>query len=254
MIESAYFRIYVPADPARPWHRYVEPESRRPVLLATDHFVWDEATQDDAIFAEWSGQGFVCPRFPKLRMLEGILAFATAYPGVGAMLLNESVVRRASDELDLIRSGAPEVRSHILTSPWHVPLRWFTAFDPAERELFQHRQHTCIRYRTVVSSARERLERSIEILREAGFDRDITDQVADLLEWLDGFPPNAMAELDYAGVATLFPEGALALDTSAEEIAASLAALTEGDYETAGERYADVASRWAAPQALMYAN
>jgi hypothetical protein len=187
-------------------------------------------------------------------MLEGILAFATAYPGVGAMLLNESVVRRAADELDAIKERSPHVKSHILTSPWHVPLRWFAAFDPSEREIIPHRGHNAIRYRTDIAAARKRLERAIEILREAGFEPEVSDQVADVLEWLDQFPGDGMLELDYAGVAGLFSDGSLALDMSADEVHASLTALAEGDYARAGEHYAEVAGRWAPAQALLYSN
>ena len=252
MIRSAQLRVYVPAGKAASWEAHDEAPRGRTRL--DDHFLWDESGRNDAYLAEWNGLRMACPRFPRLRMLEGILAFATAYPGVGAMLLSESVVRRAADELDALKEHNPDVKSHILTSPWHVPLRWFAAFDPDEREIVSRRGHNAIRYRTGVAAARQRLERAIEILREAGFDPEVSDQVADVLEWLDQFSNDGMFELDYAGVADLFSDGSLALDNSADDVHASLAALADGDYVRAGEHYADVAGRWAPAQALLYSN
>ena len=76
----------------------------------------------------------------------------------------------------------------------------------------------------------------------------------DVVHWLEGFPADAMVELDYAGVAGLFSEGDLVIDETAKEVAASIDALEEGDYETAGEMYAVAASRWAHAQSIAFAN
>ena len=46
----------------------------------------------------------------------------------------------------------------------------------------------------------------------------------------------------------------LALDESAADIAASLDALEQGDYETSGDYYGRVAERWAHAQSLTYVN
>ena len=47
---------------------------------------------------------------------------------VGKML---DSAEKAAEQLEAIYSQ-PLARSYILTSAWHVPLRWFAAFDPAD--------------------------------------------------------------------------------------------------------------------------
>lgn len=185
-------------------------------------------------------------------MLEGILAFSNAHPG--ASLLPATAVKRAADELKQIKSGGATVRSHILTSPWHVPLRWFSAFDPRQRELYDVGDEVSVRYRTDLEDAVARVSRAVGIIDRAGFDSSIVEQIEDLENWLREFPDGSMLELDYATVAELFSGVELAFDDSVQQVQESLDALDELDYETAGERYAAVASRWAYAQALSYVN
>lgn len=221
-------------------------------MRAGDYGLLSEPLSDDALATEWSGRRFLCPRHPRLRMLEGVLAFHNAYPG--SMVLPESVVRRAADELNRLHRQQPRARSHILTAPWHVPLRWFTAFSPEEREIRDASVGPSIRYRTSRRRASERLARAIDVLGQAGFEDEIVEQVEDLAEWLSGFPSEALVELDYGGVAALFQRGDLAVDESAADVWASLEALERGDLEEATEHYVVAAARWAEAQSLAYSN
>ncbi len=132
MIKAAYLRVYVPRD-LTSLRTSAAHGRHRSVVRADGHFVWAESDADDAFQVQWDGRTLVCPRHGRLRMLEGILAFDNAHPG--APLLPRAVVQRAADELANMKSGSPRPRSFILTSPWHVPLRWFSAFDATEREL-----------------------------------------------------------------------------------------------------------------------
>jgi len=218
----------------------------------SDHFVWGEPATDDAFRVEVDGRVYLCPRSPRLRMLEGVLAFSHAYPTSG--LLPERAVRHAARELEQLRADLPESRSHILTSPWHVPLRWFIPFSPDHRELYEGPAGTSIRYRTGLGRGRKRVHAAAETLDEAGFDPAVVDQVVDLARWLDEFTSDALLELDYAGTAALFSAADLAFDDSAQDVNASVDALAEFDYEAAGRHYAQVAGRWAHAQALTYAN
>lgn len=250
MIRASYLRVYLPRDRAGDWAPHPGSTHRR--FRIDDRFVWDEPMSDDAFTTTWKQHHYICPRYPRLRMLEGALAFNRMYPG--ANLLPEGTIRSITNELENIRTRRPSARSHILTSPWHVPLRWFSAFDPEERELYETSNGTSIRYRTDVGTAQDRVERSVEILDEAGFDETIVDQVKDLSKWLRGFPRDAMVELDYARVGELFSGGDLVLDDSAADVKASLQALANDDYDQAGLHYAAVATRWAHAQALTYVN
>jgi hypothetical protein len=135
-----------------------------------------------------------------------------------------------------------------------VPLRWFSIFDPDERELYQAADGLSIRYRCTVEEGMERVEHSADVLDDAGFDETIIEQLRGLSDWLDGFPGEALVELDYGGVARLFSDGDLTLDESAAEVAASLDALVRHEFEEAGVAYAAVATRWAGAQALTYVN
>ncbi len=255
VIRAAYLRVYLPEREAGRFDPHVD-AGHGGALVMGEFGVWRESLRNDAYVAEWSGHRWVCPRYPRLRMLEGLVAFRNAYPGVaGSALAPERVVRSAAAELERLYRVRPDARSHILTSSWHVPLRWFAAFDPVEREFVTRRDGThTVRYRTTLGSALERLEDAADVLEEAGFDDAIVEPVHDLHEWLAEFPADAMVELDYGTVAESFSDGELALDETAADIAASLEALREGDFDLAGEHYAAAASRWAAAQALTFSN
>lgn len=258
LTRAAYLRVYLPVERLRSEerHRWEArpglPSVRRGVITDSPYGLIGEPLSEDALLTEWSGRRFVCPRHPRLRMLEGLLAFDNAYPR--SSLVPESVVRRAASELERYRRQQPRARSHILTAPWHVPLRWFAAFDPAERELGQSQGSTTIRYRTIRDRASDRLNHAVDVLTEAGFDDEIVGQVEELADWLEDFPEDAMVELDYGSVAAFFSDGDLAVDESAAEVWASLEALERGDLEEATEHYTLAASRWAFPQAVSYSN
>jgi hypothetical protein len=250
---SAYLRVYVPDDGRALVEHIPRPPSR--VLGRGAYGVSFESPREDVFLAVVGGRGFVCPRHPRLRMLEGLLAFRNAYPpSVAAALVPESLARRAAAELDRMRARHPEARSHILTSPFHVPPRWFAAFHPRERELVQSPGGLTIRYRTSRGAAVRRLSRARRILERAGFDEETVSQVRDLMDWLREFPADALVELDYGGAARLFAEGELATDESAEDVRAALRSLERGDFDEAGEHYGRVASRWAHPQSLTFAS
>jgi hypothetical protein len=249
----AYLRVYV-ADDGRPLVEHIPRPAGR-VLGRGAYGVSFESPREDVFLAVVGGRAFVCPRYPRLRMLEGLLAFRNAYPpAVSAALVPESLARRAAAELDRIRSRHPEARSHILTSSFHVPPRWFAAFNPKERELLPGPGGLTVRYRTGRGAAVRRLGRALRILERAGFDEDTLSQVRDLIDWLREFPSDALVELDYGGAARLFAEGELATDESAEDVRAALAALERGDFDAAGEHYGRVASRWAHAQSLTFAS
>ena len=253
MIATAYFRVYLPADDLSSFPEHLDGSAR--VLHASDISVWDESLVEDAYTTEWQSRPFVCPRYPRLRMLEGLLAFRNAYPGmIGSTLVPEQVVSRAGAELESLYEGNPSARSYILTSPWHVPLRWFVAFSPEQRELVEDNQQLSIRYRNTRRDATSRLTRAIRVLKRAGFDESVVEPVHGLRDWIHDFPEEALVELDYGSVSRLFTDNDLVLDESATHINASIEALDGEDLEQAGEHYALAASRWASMQARLYAN
>lgn len=251
MIPAAYLRVYLPEDHAGAWPAHVTGATRS-VIHASERFVWGEPTGDDAFIAEWKGRRYLCPRHPRLRMLEGALAFSNANPK--SRLLPARTVEGIAEELERLRSRIPEARSHILTSPWHVPLRWFTPFRSEDREMYNAPDGHSVRYRATVGVGLPRVERAVDVVEQAGFDEGIVDQIRDLRNWMAEFAHAGLLELDYARVATLFSGADLALDDSAELVHGSLNALSDLDYERAGRYYGQVAERWAKAQALTYVN
>lgn len=257
MAVASYLRVYVPTDRVEDLLEHVA-ELRRgvPVLTRGEFGLWSESSRDDAFVIEFEGRRYVCPRHARLRMLEGLLAFRNAYGGSPIeVLVPEGTAARAADELEHIRHRLPGVRSHILTSPFHVPLRWFIAFDPGERSFVQEEgEVVSIVYRTRVRRASRRLQRAAEVLEEVGFEDPVVEQIEDVARWVGAFPGEAVLELDYGGVARLFTAAEMAVDETAAELAASIDALEEDDFELAGEHYALAASRWAHAQSLGHVN
>ncbi len=250
MIKTAYLRVYVPAGSVPPVPPYVDVQRR--VIRASDHFVWDEPLDDDAFTLEYGGRSYTCPRYPWLRMLEGLVAFTNTYPTLP--LMTDQAILGYVEELSRLREDAPNIRSHILSSPWHVPLRWFAAFLPSDRDFTVEDGRSTIRYRGFVVDAVDRVAWAAGVLDDAGFSEHIADQVRDLEHWLGEFPRDAVVELDYGSVADLFSPGDLVVDESCADVRQSLLALERGDFGEAGDRYMAAASRWAPHQALTYSN
>lgn len=250
MAPAAYLRMYVPDELEPALEHIPGPRPGRTMARGT-YGVWFESLREDAFVIEQNGRRLVCPRHPRLRMLEGLLAFRHAYPPpIAELLVPEDLARRAAAELNRLHAGRGTTRSHILTSPVHVPLRWFAAFEGPEREL----PPGGLRYRTPRRSALRRLERVSGILEAVGFDEGTIALLRGLSEWVRTFPADSLLELDYGTVADLFSPAQLATDESAADLAASLAALQRGDLEEAGQHYARVATRWAHAQSLGRAN
>jgi hypothetical protein len=191
------------------------------------------------------GQVMVCPWRTRLRMLAGLIAFRGSLPEeVADAFVPEPEARRAAHELATLGESHPEVRSHILHTNWHVPLRWFAAFDDSERILVEDRNGLRVRYETTLSSGRARLTKALEVLEQSWMEESIIDAVRELLEWLNGFSEEGLLELDYGSVAATFADDDLVEDHSAAEIWTCLDALAAGDLIRAGRTFAGLTDRW----------
>lgn len=253
VIKTTQLRVYLPVGASSP----ELPEAAR-VDVAPFRAIYGiigESMSDDAIVAEWNGRTYICPRTPRLRVLEGVLAIRRAYRQLGtASVIPEDIAQAARRELEALKEHDPDVRAHILTSAWHVPLRWFVPFDPGAKEVLGDARGSTVRYRVIHSEAMRRLGRALEILGDTDIPDSITAEVAELHTWLEDFPPDAMVELDYGSVADLFTETELVMDDSVGDVWASLHALETGDWDVASDRYATIITRWSAPMAVGYSN
>lgn len=203
---------------------------------------------------EWRGRSMVCPNNLRLRVLESTVAFASAFRGMGAGLVPEEVARAADMELRSYHRANPTHRSHVLTSAWHVPVRWFTLFDPGEREIYETEVGPRVRFRTGLVEARERLAAAGTVLEELGVFQAPVEELGHLAGWLSHFGDDSLVELDYHDVSDLFERDQLVFDDSAELVQQSLLALGEGDMTRAGELYGRVVARWAPAFSLTFSS
>lgn len=254
MIRTAQLRIYLPAEQSDVRGLETAVATVVPAFQA-DLGLMVEPTRDSGLAATWEGRTYVCPRTPRLRMLEGVLAVRSAYGHLGrASVIPEDVARSAARELEAMREEDPSARAHILTSAWHVPLRWFVPFSGDRREMVDRAGYQTIRYRNDYRDAVDRLARSLEIMGKAGIPDSIVAEVEELSVWMNDFPADSMVELDYGEVSANFAGTDLAFDRSAEDLWDSLEALNEGDWDRAGEAYGALVSRWAPSMAVSYSN
>jgi hypothetical protein len=197
----------------------------------------------------------VCPRRTRLRMLTSLLAFRGIVPDeVADAFVPEMEAQRAARELAAMDADAPEVRSHILHANWHVPLRWFGAFEDTERILVEDRSGLRVRYETSMHEARGRLHHTLQVLEGSQIDEGVTEAVRELLDWLAVFSDEGLVELDYGSVARMFDDEELLEDRSAGELGQCLQALEEGDTSRAGRIFATLSDRWSEVRSLEILN
>jgi len=252
MIRSAYLRIYVPTSTVGPLPPFRDVAPGSESIVQNSRYIWEEPIMSDGFYTEWNENQYVCPRNIRVRMIEGILAFARTYPMMPT--ITESQRNDYVLELNRLRRETPHSRSHILSSAWHVPLRWFTAFRPTERDLYDGTSGPSIRYRATVGDAIDRVGWARTVLDASGFPEQVVERVQDLERWVAGFTANALVELDYGAVSASFPEGDLVFDESADDIRTSLLALEADDFDASRAAYERVARRWANPQSYTYSN
>ncbi|MGH2751285.1 MAG: hypothetical protein ACRDK3_10510 [Actinomycetota bacterium] len=262
MIRTAYLRIYEPAstfseDERRRW--LTDPgdgdggdQPRYRAWLVTGRLPQDEAgyEQEDAFVREVDGEFFICPWRTRLRMLAGLLAFRDSVPHeVADAFVPESEAQRAAKELAALDERWPQIRSHILHANWHVPLRWFAAFDPSERVLVEDRRGLRIRYESRITEALARLAHVITVLEETWLDDAVVVALKELSAWLEEFSPEGLLELDYGSVAGMFEHDELVEDQCAADVAACIEALEAGDGPRASRLFGDLTDKWATVRA-----
>lgn len=266
MIRTSYLRVYqevseFPVEEAAPWLSETsdpdgggDPVARSWLVSAA--LPPSMVTSAEGAFVRRLGEAvMVCPWRTRMRMLSGLLAFRESIPDeIADAFVPETEARRAAHELAKLGEQNPRLRSHILHANWHVPLRWFAAFDKSERVLVEDRQGLRIRYETTLPDARARIRRALEILEDSWGEDEVTDVMRELGEWLDSFGSAGLLELDYGSVAGLFSHDDLVEDQSAEQVWACLEALDAGDLLRAGRLFTGLTEKWAAARASEVVN
>lgn len=245
MTKSAFLKVYSP--------EVIGSKEPVPAFLRS-YGLLSEREADSQWIVEWDGQKLVCPRNLRLRVLESTVAFASAYRGLGAGLIPEPAAEAADAELKAYRRAHPGDRSHVLTSAWHVPVRWFVAFEPGEKEVYDGHSGPRLRYRTNIEDAQRRINNAYRVLTKLGAFTGPAEELANVRDWLEPFPPGSMVELDYASVSELFDPQDLVFDDSCDQVAQSVEALDAGDMMLAGECYGRVVTRWAPAFSVTFSN
>lgn len=205
------------------------------------------AERHEVFVREVDGLGYLCPAQNRMRALLGLVEFSRSLPeSLTDVFFSNEQLQEAQRELQTMQARVPPPKAYLIQSAWHVPLRWFVAFDPGDRRIEHDADHLRIRYQTTVAMAHDRVIRALRVLKHAVLPPGVSGMIFEFGEWLASFDARALLELDYASVSRLFTDDELADDRTAADLAASIQALSHGDVETATHHYTRAGARWAA--------
>jgi hypothetical protein len=216
----------------------------------------------------------VCPWRTELRSWAAAAELATVLPAeLTGSVLPVREVETAAGAHERWLADHPDARSHILTSRWVVPVRWFLPFHRDERRLqLGSRPRPAdggagsgaspgaepgaapaspvtavgrsLVYRTEMAQARRRMARALAVLRRAFDSGPVVGAVESLGRWLEEFHPRSVVELDYGGIVDLRSDAELRSDDSVGDVAEALGAIADGDADNATRAYDRVIERW----------
>jgi hypothetical protein len=268
VIRTAYLRVYQPveafSEDERDQWLAEHAQDQTSDAVASKRWLIRASLPEESLFGGPAGGAFVrrneagvliCPWRTNLRMLAGLLAFRNSMPDeIAEAFVPESQARRAAHELASLGEEHPEIRSHILHANWHVPLRWFVAFDDSERILTEDKDGLRVRYEASLELAAARLQRAVTVLENTWIDDGVIGAVRELHEWLGDFTNDGIVELDYGSVAGMFSDDELVEDRSASEVGSCLDALEAEDLMKAGRIFSSLTDRWTEARAKEVVN
>lgn len=243
-----------PPGERRRWERYVA-AAKAPDRLELQRIEHDQALaaavrptldvdEDHALAEVVDGVTFLCPARTQLRVWQAAEEFRDGMaPLLADTFVPRALAEEAADQLAGWREVSPDLRAHIRTSSWSIPLTWFLLFDPAEA----YRAEGVLRYATGITAVRRRAADALQIMEAVLPQAPTTPELAELIGWLAGFHGYSRVELDYGMLATLFGDE-LSKETSVDDLTGGLAALARGDGVAAGRAYERVMERWRAVQ------
>lgn len=218
------------------------------------------------------GDPYVCPARTRLRSWQALSEFRASLPEVLAgAFVPLAVIENAENALEKWLAEHPELRSHVQTVTYQMPLRWLLLVESSERELVlgprfdgpaedavaadrsPDGRRRCV-YVTSMSQARRRAARALRVVRRTIEDGSVVDGVEGVARWLEEFHPQSLVELDYGGLVHLFEDDELTDDDSPGLVAQALKSLEAGDTEAAGEAYELVMAHWHDVQAFETVN
>ncbi len=209
---------------------------------------------DGAHLLEHEGNRYVAPWSTAARCWAALEDFKyTLSPAVIKFFIPQTIEDSINSTIDIVEDKV----SHILTSTWSIPPRWFALFTPDERLRGVNEDGYFTILRTSIANAKTRCTFTHQAVLGAFGQGAVEGEVAELLAWLEIFDSKSIVELDYGGLATylnkqLIENGEVGLDadTSVEDVTTSIAGLASGDGALAGRGYERLVSRWRRVSAL----
>lgn len=214
-----------------------------------------ERERTEVLLAPVGGELLVCPVRVQARSLLALDDLRRDLPAPVLELLVTPAALAAADKVAAAarRAGTLAAGVHVRSSTWQVPIAWFALVEDDEREIEDRDGRRSLRYRTPVAQARRRIEAALDVL-EASVLTPVVPDLHDLAQWLDGFHPRGMVELDYGGLTGLLSAEELAADHSATDVREGIDALRSGHLDQAGACYLRLVTRWRALAAREHAS
>jgi hypothetical protein len=260
----ASLRIYEPNDSFE-----LADQTRWAKLNTTSPTRWDEQIRslklsissepinlklDGAHLLEHEGKRYIAPWSTAARCWAALEDFKYSLPkSVINFFIPQAIEDSIKSTIDIVEDKV----SHILTSTWSIPPRWFALFSPADRLRGINEDGHFTILRTAISIAKSRCAFTHQAVLGAFGEGAVEGEVAELLAWLEIFDGKSIVELDYGGLAVylnnqLVNSGEVGLDadTSVEDVNSSVAGLASGDGALAGRGYERLVTRWRRVSAL----
>ena len=254
----ASLRVYEPLDSFEP-----ADQLRWNQILVTSPTGWDEQNRalkrailiespslkaDGAHILEHENKKYVAPWSTAARCWSALEDFKSSLP---ASVFEFFLPQSAEDAININSDVIEDKVSHIITSTWNIPPRWFALFEPSDRLRGENSNGVFTILRTSIANAKQRYTFAHESVKNAFGEGPIEGEIADLLAWLEIFDPQSIVECDYGGLANYLNksliengEPGLNADTSIEDVNRSLAGLAVGDGALAGQGYERLVRRW----------
>jgi hypothetical protein len=254
----ASLRVYEPIESFEPqdqlrWSQIsvTTPTGRDEQLRSLRRSITSESPNlkpDGVHILEHEGKRYVAPWSTVTRCWAALEDFKYTLPtSVIKFFIPQKIEDSINSNFDIVQDKV----SHILTSTWSIPPRWFALFTPDERlhGVNQYGYFTILR--TSILNAKTRCTFTHQAVLGAFGEGAVEGEVAELLAWLEIFNNKSIVELDYGGLATylnnqLLESGEVGLDadTSIEDVTNSIAGLASGDGALAGRGYERLVARW----------
>ena len=197
---------------------------------------------------EIDGKKFIAPWSTTTRCWTALHDFKSSLP---SSLMPFFIPQKLEVSIKLSGEISEDKVSHIITSTWNIPPRWFALFSPEDRLRGSNKEGVFTILRTTIANAKQRATFTHQSVLDAFGTGPIEAEISDLIKWLEIFDAKSIVELDYGGLATylnnlllLNGEVGLDADTSVEDVASSIAGLASGDGALASRGYERLVSRW----------